>query len=128
MNERALLVLRVSLVFLYGWFGITQLVDPSPWVSYLPEWTGYMPIPGEMLVQLNGWFETVCAILLLIGLYGRYASLLLGLHLFGIAVSVGGAIGVRDGVLAAATIALALGTPDHFTLDAYMRREKAPTT
>lgn len=111
-------VLRYSWALLFFWFGFSQLSDAASWVIYLPQWTGYFPIPGEMLVQLNGLFEVCCAILLTLGLHTRIISGFLALHLFGIAVSVGGATGVRDAALAAAGVAIALQGPDALALEA----------
>lgn len=102
----AIRILRYTWIALFVWFGIMQLIDPGMWVGYLPEWTGYMPIPGEMLVQLNGWSEITLAILLALGVWVRPVLLLLTLHLFGIAIQAGGAVGVRDAALAMIGVAL----------------------
>ncbi len=115
---------RWSLVGLFLWFGIQQLVEPSAWLSFLPVWTGYLPIPGEMLIRLNGWLEVCLAIAMLLGVYTRFVSAVLGLHLLGIAVSAGGAIGMRDGVLALGTISVALNEPDAWTLDQRLKQKK----
>lgn len=92
-------------------------MHPAQWVSFLPAWTGYFPIPAEMLVQLNGLVEVVLAGLLLVGAYTRVSATVLAAHLAGIAISVGGAIGIRDAALAAAGVSLALGEPDAWSLD-----------
>ncbi len=110
-------VLRYSWAFLFFWFGFAQLTDAASWVIYLPEWTGYFPIPGEIIVQINGLFEICCATLLALGIHTRIIAGFLALHLIGIAASIGGATGVRDAVLGAAGIAIALQTPDALTLD-----------
>lgn len=119
------IVLRWSWVALFFWFGSQQLINPSDWVGFLPEFTGYLPIPGEMLVQLNGLFEIVLAIALLLGVYTRVSATLLALHLLGIAVVAGGAIGVRDAALAMVGFAIALDTPDAWTMDAKQKNKKA---
>ena len=124
MNLASRVVLRWSWALLFVWFGTQQLLHPSQWVTFLPMWTGYFPIPAEMLIQLNGWMELCLAALLLLGCFTRLSALLLAAHLAGIAVSVGGAIGVRDAALAMAGISLALGEPDAWTLD--MKTKKAP--
>lgn len=111
-------VLRYSFALLFFWFGFAQLTDATNWVIYLPEWTGYFPIPGEMLVQINGLLEICCAVLIALGIYTRIIAAFLALHLFGIAASVGGAVGVRDAALAAVGVSLALQIPDALTLDA----------
>jgi uncharacterized membrane protein YphA (DoxX/SURF4 family) len=116
------LVLRWSFALLFAWFGMQQLLDPSAWVDVLPAFTGYFPIPGEMLVQLNGWMEVCLAILLAIGYQTRLIAAFLALHLFGIAASIGGATGVRDAALGSMGVALALPPADAWTLDAYLKR------
>ncbi len=117
MNTLARALLRWSWAILFIWFGAQQLLHPGDWVGLLPEWTGYLPIPGEMFIQLNGWFEVCFAMALVIGCYTRFAAALLSFHLLGIAISVGSATGVRDAALSMAGFSLALGTPDDWTLD-----------
>ncbi len=113
-----IIVVRFGITALFLWFGTQQLFDPNAWTIFLPEWTGYFPIPAEILVRTNGLIEIVLALLLGVGVFTRVSAFLLGVHLAGIAASVGGATGVRDGVLALCTLALALGAPDAYTLDA----------
>lgn len=110
-------LLRWSWGLLFIWFGSQQLFHPAEWVTFLPVWTGYLPIPGEMLIQLNGWFEVCAATLILVGYFTRFCSVLLATHLLGIALTVGGAIGVRDAVLAVVGFSLALGEKDAFMLE-----------
>ena len=117
MTLASRVLLRWSWALLFVWFGTQQLMHPAQWTAFLPLWTGYFPIPGEMLIQLNGWMEIVLAGCLLAGFYTRFASGILAIHLAGIAISVGGATGVRDLALAAAGVAIALDTPDAWTLD-----------
>lgn len=118
MSIASRLLLRYALCALFFWFGIQQLIDPGAWTVFLPEWTGYIPAPAEMLVRLNGWLEVMLALALLIGVFTRVAAALLGLHLLGVAWWVGGAIGVRDAILGLCAISLALSAPDTWTLDA----------
>jgi uncharacterized membrane protein YphA (DoxX/SURF4 family) len=117
MSQHSLKILRYSLAFLFFWFGTQQLMNPDVWVVFLPEWLGYIPIPAEMFVQLNGWMEVVGSVLLFFGVFTRAASFVLSLHLFFIALSVGGAVGVRDAVLAFAGFALAASKGDEWTVD-----------
>lgn len=124
MNLTSRVLLRWAWVALFFWFGSQQLLHPTAWVGLLPEWTGYMPIPGEMLIQLNGWMELCFASALLLGCYTRIASAILAIHLAGIAASVGGATGVRDATLATVGIAMALSEPDDWTIDAQARKEQ----
>lgn len=111
-------VLRLGMAIVFAWFGSRQLLDPSGWTAFVPEFTSNPWISPETIILLNGWTEVVGAILLVIGLWTRPAALILGLHMLFIAIETGGAIGVRDFGLAVACLALALTTPDRWTLDA----------
>lgn len=128
MKLVAQIVLRWSWALLFIWFGTQQLAHPSQWVSFLPTWTGYFPMPAEMLIQLNGWMEVCLAALLLLGCFTRFAAIILAAHLAGIAASVGGAIGVRDATLAMVGISIVLGGPDAWTLDTTFNKAQSPQT
>lgn len=117
MSLAARVLLRWSWVALFAWFGTQQLLNPSDWIGFLPAWTGYFPIPAEMLIQVNGWIEICLAAALFIGCFTRVVATLLAVHLLGIAVFVGNATGVRDAALSAVGFALALSQPDAWTLD-----------
>jgi len=90
---------------------------PANWVAFLPEFVSYFPIPAEMLIQLNGWSEVVLAVALLLGCFTRPVSVFLAFHLLGIAITVGGATGMRDAALSAVGFSLALSEPDAWTMD-----------
>ena len=63
-------------------------------------------------------FEIIFATFLLLGLYTRISSFLLGLHLLHIVTIVGyGAIGARDLALTLATFAISLNGADEFCFD-----------
>jgi uncharacterized membrane protein YphA (DoxX/SURF4 family) len=128
MTHASTVVIRISLVVLFLWFGVQQLIDAQAWVGFLPEWTGYIPVPGDMFVQLNGWMEVVFAVLLLMGVFTRVVAAVLGVHFMCIAATVGGAIGVRDAVLGCATIALALSPADRWTLDVHASVQPTKTS
>lgn len=114
---RASLIIRYTIALLFLWFGVQQMMSPESWVGFLPEWIGYIPIPAEMLVKWNGWFEIICAMCLAAGFFTRFVSFILGIHLLGIAVSIGGATGIRDAALAAITLALSVTPADQYCAD-----------
>ena len=111
-------VLRIGLAFVFIWFGVMQLQAPAHWTSFLPSFLKSMPISGVTFVLLNGVFEIVAGILIAIGAWTRITALLLALHLFGIAGTIGlTAVGVRDIGLSVATLALAIGGAGGFSVD-----------
>lgn len=67
--------------------------------------------------MMNGWVEIIGAIALILGIGLRPVSFLLGVHLVGIALTAGGAIGVRDTALGLSAIALSLSPADPWTID-----------
>jgi len=125
-REYAPVLLRFGLVALFLWFGLSQLTNPGGWISWLPNWTQTLPIPGTTLVLLNGGFETVFGLVLAAGKWTRIVAGLLSLHLFFIAYEIGyNDIGVRDFCLAIATASTALYGGDRCTLDARSGRPNA---
>ncbi len=70
------------------------------------------------LVIFNAILELTLGTFLLIGLYNRFSSLILSLHLFGIALSIGFTpLGIRDFGLAFATLAVYLFGYDRYSVD-----------
>ncbi len=112
-----LLILRLSLAFVFLWFGFSQWSDAALWVSFVPAWMTNF-INAGTLVYLNGTFEIIAGIMLALGILPRLVAVLLGLHLLFISLSIGltSATGVRDIGLALATISLSLIGTDPFVL------------
>lgn len=111
--------LRVGIAFVFLWFGFSQIKNPSAWTRMVPDYVLSMsPFSVETLIYFNGTFEIVFAFFLLLGLYTRITSLLLGLHLLHITTIVGyGPVGARDLALAIATFAIFLHGADRFCFD-----------
>ena len=112
-------ILRLGLAVLYLWFGMSEVAHPADWIAWVPPWASQLSGLSEAeIVLTNGLFETIAGLFLLAGFFTRWAALLLALHLFVIAFSVGyNDTGVRDFTLAIATLSLTLGRPDRYTLD-----------
>jgi uncharacterized membrane protein YphA (DoxX/SURF4 family) len=112
-------VLRYGLVALFLWFGLSQVLNPEMWIAWVPEWVdGVLGLSAIDIVLINGWLESVGGSLLLIGFQTRLVALILSLHLFFIAFEVGyNDVGVRDFILAVATLALFMFGPDKYSLD-----------
>lgn len=113
-------VLRVGLSILFLWFGFSQFLDQSAWISWVPQWAMNLTgLEAEMIVLLNGGFEIAFGVLLALGLYIRPAAALLGLHLAVLVFEIGlSPIGLRDFTIMMASFALALMPPDSYSLDA----------
>ena len=117
-KKYAPILVRYALSFVFLWFGLSQLADQASFLGYLPQWTYHLPIAPSTFVLLNGAFETLLGVLLACGLFTRAAALLLGLHLVGIAVSLGyNDIAIRDVGLALATLAIFLQGSDDWCLE-----------
>ena len=124
LDTYALPLLRAGLVVLFLWFGLSQVTTPGDWLAWVPEWTSAFGVSASTIVLLNGAFEVVLGALLAVGFYTRIAALLLSIHLLFIAYEVGyNDVGVRDFVLAIATLSLALFEPDQYTIDKRTQRE-----
>lgn len=115
-------IVRYSMAALFLWFGLSQIAHPGDWLAYLPSWVEALPVSPSAFLQLNGMFEVVLGAALLVGVMTRWAAALLAIHLFVIAATVAGDIGLRDAALAAATGSLSFSQPDGWTLDRRRRR------
>lgn len=123
-KSSAPVVLRIVFAFVFFYFGFVQLGNANMWTSYLPDWVGNLPISEYKFVLLNGWFEIIGAILLVLGAYVRPVALLLAIHLFGISASIGiDPTGVRDIGLAGATLAISLLGGGPFSVDEFIDEE-----
>lgn len=117
-------ILRVSWALLFAWFGIVQLANPTAWIARLPEWTGYIPMPAEMAVRLNGWLAVCLAILLGLGLFTRASAWLLAGYLLGLAILVPEALGARTLALVAVGVVIGMNGADAYTVDETYRLKK----
>lgn len=122
-KEHSAILLRYSVALLFLWFGLNQLLNAGAWVAWLPPWVGQLPIEPLSFIYLNGILETVLGVCLAVGLFTRFSALILSLHLFGIAFSLGyNDIAVRDFCLALATMAVAFHGSDRFSYDIKFRK------
>ncbi len=116
-KDYAPVIVRLSVAFLFLWFGLTQIFDPDYLLGYLPQWAYDMPIEPKQIVFINGVSETILGVVLGLGLFTRIVSLILGLHLFSIAFAVGyNDVGVRDLALGFATLSIFIHGNDKLCL------------
>lgn len=125
-QEYGKIILRIGMSLVFLWFGITQLYDPSSWTAFVPAFLTAM-LPAKTIVMLNGSFEVIFGLLLLAGLYLRIASILLGLHLAGIAFSLGySATAIRDLGLSIATLSIFFNGYDRWCMSS--NKNQTPIT
>lgn len=102
-------VLRCGIAAVIIWFGVQQLLNAEAWTIWLPAWTAISGIEPTTIVYLNGGFEVVTGLMLLIGFWTRLVAFVLFLHLLVIVFDIGmNPTGVRDFGLAVALLAIAL--------------------
>jgi uncharacterized membrane protein YphA (DoxX/SURF4 family) len=117
-------IVRVGLALVFVWFGVNQFMDTNAWLGYMPQSViDISHLSAATLVHLNGAFEIIFGIALLLGFFTRFAALLLALHILDITYVVGfDSIGVRDFGLSMATVAVFFHGADFLTLDAYLKK------
>ncbi|MEK6895341.1 MAG: DoxX family protein [Nanoarchaeota archaeon] len=116
-GENGKIVLRISLSLIFLWFGINQIYSPTNWTGFVPSFVSSIISPGTV-VLMNGALEIILGLFLIFGLYVRFSSFILSIHLLGIALSMGyNAVAVRDLGLAFATLAIFFNGADKWCLD-----------
>jgi len=121
---KPLLRIALSLVFLY--FGFQQITSPDAWVGFVPGFLVTFGIAAKTIIFMNALLELSLGTLMLLGLFTRFSALILALHLFGIAASLGfNDLGARDFGLACATLAVFLFGSDFLCLDQKFKKENS---
>lgn len=107
-----ILVLIVSLAFVFGYFGIDKFVDPLLWMGFLPAWmNGLLGMDKTVWVKIVGSIEIVIALMLLIPqrTVRMAGAVLVPLHLLAVLAQVSwNDVGVRDIGLLLSAVALFL--------------------
>ncbi|MFH1916379.1 MAG: DoxX family membrane protein [Nanoarchaeota archaeon] len=124
-EEYGRFLLRWSMALVFIIFGIMQVYAPTNWTGFVPAFVANILSPAT-IVLINGSVEIFLGLLLLFGLYTRIAALILGLHLFGITLSLGlSPLALRDFGLSLATLSLVFLGPDRLCLDMRKKKTKA---
>jgi len=123
-KENAAILVRIAVSLVVLWFGLNQIFNRELLIGYLPQFAYALPIEPLTFILINGIFETIFGLLLIIGLFTRISSFLLTLHILGIAFSLGyNDIAIRDYGLAIITFAIFLHGPDKWCLDNKLRKK-----
>lgn len=121
----ALPFLRVGLALVFLYFGFQQVYSPDAWTGLVPSYLTSVVLTSANLVVFSGIMELTLGLFLLLGLYTRFASLILGVHLAGITFAMGFTpIGVRDFGLTIATLVLFLVGPHAPSIDTWIARKR----
>ena len=116
MQKWAPVVVRIGMSLVFLWFGTQQLLNPLQWIGFVPNWASSIA-PLNTIVLANGWTEAILGLALIVGFQVRVVSLLLAIHLFGIALSLRlTPVGVRDFGLSIATFSIFLHGKDKWSL------------
>jgi uncharacterized membrane protein YphA (DoxX/SURF4 family) len=116
-KEYAPSIARYGVGVVFFIFGISQLLSPENWLGYLPSFTYNLGITPGNLIFMNGIFDLVLGLFLLLGLFVRIFALLGSLHLIGIIVSLGYSdVAVRDLGLLIVLISIFLNEQDRLCL------------
>lgn len=122
-KKYAPVVLRIGMSLVFLWFGISQLIDPTNYIGYLPEFLFNSSFAHSFVIG-NGIFEIIAGLLLLLGFFVRPIALLLALHLAVITFELGyGEVAVRDFGLTLATLSIALGGNDIWCLSTRFKKK-----
>ncbi len=119
------ILLRYGLSIVFLWFGLNQILSPTTWIAWLPHWVQSIPMSASLIIIINGTIEVLLGSLLALGFATRFVAFVLGIHLFGIALTVGyNDIGIRDFGLSLAVFSIALHGPDAWCIDRKIIVEK----
>jgi len=120
MNNYSRLILRIGLGLVFLYFGLSQLLNPERWTDLLPEFLNRLSLlKPETFILINGMFDTLVGLCLILGLFVRIISILAFLHLISISLfSLGfNPSGIRDFGLALSALSLLFTDDDKFSLD-----------
>ena len=124
-------VLRVGMVGIVIWFGSQELLHPLMWQGYIPESVVTMShLNANILVHINGIFEVIFGLALLLGIQTRFVAFLLTIHMFDIAYVVGySPMGMRDLGLSIALLSVFMQGPSPLSVDMFKKNseEESPS-
>ena len=108
MKEFAPAITRIAIALVFLWFSFNQFFLTNDFVNLIPNFlVTLFGVSPAVFVILNACLEFILGVFLLFGIHVRFSSFILGLHLIGIAISMGyGAIMARDLALAFVTFSI----------------------
>lgn len=70
-------IMRVFLAFVFVWFGISEIADPTNWISYMPSFISNWNTDSNFLVQIHGAVLVFLSFCLVFKFYLRFTSFLM---------------------------------------------------
>ena len=67
-------IMRIFLAFVFLWFGVSEVMDPANWVSYMPAVVSGLGAEGSLLVQIHGALLVIVSFCLIFKLFLRYTA------------------------------------------------------
>lgn len=113
-------IIRVGLAVVFLWFGYNLVSNPADWTRQVPDYVAEIaPLSTETIVMINGIFEIVLGLALLVGFWTRTVAFLLAIHLIPIVINFGPASpnGARDFGILMATLGLSFLRPGRYSID-----------
>lgn len=74
-------ILRFGLATVFIWFGVSQLLNPTEWIGWVPVWAMELSGLSDMtILKINAFVEIVGGALLAFGIYTRVVAAVLAVH------------------------------------------------
>ena len=105
-----MIVLRFAVGAVFLWFGIDKWIHPDAWYGWIPQWLwSSSSLSLNDFLFLDGILEFSIGIFLVAGLALRSTTIVAGLFLLGVTLSVGvSEVTIRDAALLGSCLALFL--------------------
>ena len=109
-------ILRIGLSVVIIWFGISQLINRQIWIGDLPASAFDLSFISTInLVYINGIFETLFGILLLLNQCSKVVSTILAIHMLTIIMHLGyNEIAIRDFAICIGFISLIFSSENKY--------------
>lgn len=117
--------LRISLSLVFLWFGYANIFNYEIFLKYIPSFVYSLPLSLREVLFINGVFDIVFGLFLLVGFYTRISALLLSFQILAITYFVGynGATIGNIGLFLA-TISIFINGFDEWCIDKKLKSRK----
>lgn len=114
------LVARIGVGLVFFWFGMIQIFNGETFLGYLPGFVKLVPLQPLTIVFLNGLFDSLVGLFIIVGFLTRPVSLIASLHLLVVIIGLGyNDIAIRDLGLLVVSLSIFLNGPDRWSFDAH---------